>query len=193
MTYRCPHWTSLSHQACWLVYIQIFLQLCDLLSCLGLCVWHSPWHEGTVESEASTFGHIYFLLKLKQPGGIRGTARLRLRAHRIQYTGPISSTDHVLVRINISLAILRVPPQHRQFWQFARAYRRGLQAAISLEDWFPGSAAPDINSSTEICFLSLMHISILSRLLLPSPSHHPWYMNPEVRQLPWNNLPCLPG
>ena len=36
-------------------------------------------------------------------------------------SAPIGSSDQVLVRVNISLAILRELPQHQRVWQFAQA------------------------------------------------------------------------
>ena len=91
-------------------------------------------------------------------------------------SAPIGSSDHVLVRGNISLAIFRELPQPRRVWHFIQAGWQGLQAAISLQDWSPISTAPDINSAWELFhrnLLSRMHRFIPSRLQLSSPSAHP--------------------
>ena len=50
-------------------------------------------------------------------------------------SGPIGSSDHMLVKVDISLAIIREPPQHRRVWHFIQADWQGLQAAIKLRDW----------------------------------------------------------
>ena len=43
---------------------------------------------------------------------------------------PIGSSDHELVKVDIS-AVIREPPQHRRVWHFTQADWQGLQAAIN--------------------------------------------------------------
>jgi len=69
----------------------------------------------------------------------------------------IDSSGHVLEKVNISLAILRERPQCQRVWHFIQADWQGLQAAISLQDWSPIFAAPDINSTWEF-----FHRNVLS-------------------------------
>ena len=48
---------------------------------------------------------------------------------------PISSSDHVLVKVNISLAVIREPPGPcRRVWHFTQTDWQGLQEAIKLLD-----------------------------------------------------------
>ena len=93
-------------------------------------------------------------------------------------SAPIGSSDHVLVQVDISLAIIREPPHCRRVWHFTQADWPGLQAAIKLIDWSPIATFSNINSSREFLqrnLLSLMHRFIPSRLQLSSPSSHPWF------------------
>ena len=62
---------------------------------------------------------------------------------------PISSSDNVLVKGDISLAVIRKPPQRRQVWHFTQADWQGLQAAIKLRDWSPIATFSNINLSWE--------------------------------------------
>ena len=90
---------------------------------------------------------------------------------------PISSSDHVLVKVDISLAVIREPPQRRRVWHFTQADWQGLQAVIKLLDWSPIATFSNINSSWEFFqrnLLSLMHRFIPSRLQLSYPSSRPW-------------------
>ena len=92
-------------------------------------------------------------------------------------SAPIGSSDHVLVKVNISLAVIRDQHQRRQVWHFTQAYWQGLQAAIKLLDWSPIATFSNINSSWEFFqrnLLSLMHRFIPSRLQLSYPSSLPW-------------------
>ena len=93
-------------------------------------------------------------------------------------SAPIGSSDHVLVKVDISLVVIREPPQCCWVWHFTQTDWQGLQAAIKLLDWSPISALSDINSSWEFFqrnLLSLMHRFIPPRLQLSYPSPHPWY------------------
>ena len=93
-------------------------------------------------------------------------------------SAPISSSDHVLVKVDTSLAVIREPPQRRRVWHFTQADWQDLQAAIKLLDWTPISTLSNINSSWEFFqrnLLSLMHRFIPSRLELSYPSSCPWY------------------
>ena len=93
-------------------------------------------------------------------------------------SAPIGSSDHVFVKVDISLAIIREPPQCRQVWHFTQADWQGLQAAIKLRDWSPIATFSNINSSWEFFqrnLLSLMHRFIPSRLQLSYPSSCPRY------------------
>ncbi len=87
-------------------------------------------------------------------------------------SAPIDSSDHVLVKVNISLALIREPPQHCRVWHFTQTYWQGLQAAIKLLDWSPIATFSNINSSWEFFqrnLLSLMHrfIPLSSSVVLP--------------------------
>ena len=93
-------------------------------------------------------------------------------------SAPIGSTDHMLVKVDISLAVIREPPQHRQVWHFTQADWQRLQAAIKLPDWSPISTFSDINSSWKFFqrnLLSLTHRFIPSSLQLSNPSSCPWF------------------
>ena len=93
-------------------------------------------------------------------------------------SAPIGSSDHMLVKVDISLAIIREPPQCRRVWHFTSADWEGPQAAIELLDSSPISISSDINSSWEFFhrnLFSLRHRFIPSRLQLSYPSSHPWY------------------
>ena len=110
----------------------------------------------------------------------------------------VGSSDHVLGKFSISLAIVREQPQHWQVWQFTQATWLGLQAAIILQNWSPISTASDINSAWEFFhrnLLSLMHRLIPSHLIFSYLTHPPTLgtPNPVVRQVPYNNLHSLPG
>ena len=90
--------------------------------------------------------------------------------------GPIGSSDHMLVKVDISLAVIREPPQCRRVWNFTQADWKGLQAAIKLRDWSPITTLSNITSSWEFFqrnLLSLMHRFIPSRLQLSYPSPPP--------------------
>ena len=93
-------------------------------------------------------------------------------------SAPIGQSDHMLVKVNISLAVIREPPLHRLVWHVIQADWQVLQAAIKLRDWSPISTFSDINLSWEFIqryLPSLMHRFIPSRLQLSYPSSHPWY------------------
>ena len=62
---------------------------------------------------------------------------------------PIGSSDHMLVKVDISLAVIREPPQCRRDWHFTQADGQGLQVAMKLLDSSPFSTLTDINSSWE--------------------------------------------
>ena len=49
-------------------------------------------------------------------------------------SAPIGSSDHVLIKVDISLAIIREPPHRCRVWHFTQANWQGLQAAIKLLD-----------------------------------------------------------
>jgi len=97
------------------------------------------------------------------------------------------SSDHVLVRVNMSPAILRELRHRHQVGQFTQVDWQGLQTAISLQDWSSILAAPDINSKPAFAYawefwefvhinlLSLMHRFIPSHLQLSYPTSHQWY------------------
>jgi len=76
------------------------------------------------------------------------------------------SSDHVLVRVNMSPAILRELRHRHQVGQFTQVDWQGLQAAISLQDWSSILAAPDINSKPAFAyaweFWEFVHINLLS-------------------------------
>ena len=78
-------------------------------------------------------------------------------------SAPIGSSDHVLVKVDISLAIIGETPHRRQVWHFTQADWQGLQAAIKLKDWSPITTFSNINSSWEF-FQELS-----------SPSSRPWF------------------
>ena len=91
---------------------------------------------------------------------------------------PIGSSDHVLVKVTISLAIIREPSQCRRVWHYTQADWQGLQAAIKLPDWSLITTFSNITSSWEFFqrnLLSLMQRFIPSRLQLAYPSSRPWY------------------
>ena len=93
-------------------------------------------------------------------------------------SAPIGSSDHVLVKVDISLAVIRELSQHRRVCHFAQADWQGLQAAIKILDWSPIATFSNINSSWEFFqrnLFSLMHRFIPSRLQLSYPSSHPWF------------------
>ena len=80
-------------------------------------------------------------------------------------SAPFGCSNHILVKVDISLAVIREPPQRRRVWHFTQADWQGLQAAIKLLDWSPISTSSTINSSWEFFqrnLLSLMHRFILS-------------------------------
>ena len=87
-------------------------------------------------------------------------------------SGPAS--DHILVRVNISLAILRELPQCQRVCHFTQADWQGLQTAISLQDWSPISTTPDANSVWEFFHRNLLCL-MPSHLQLSYSSSHPWY------------------
>ena len=93
-------------------------------------------------------------------------------------SAPIGSSDHILVKVDISLAVIREPPQCRQDWHFTQADWQGLQAAITLRDWSPISTFSGINSSWEFFqrnLLSLTHRFIPFHLQLSYPFYRQWY------------------
>ena len=107
------------------------------------------------------------------------------------------SSDHVLVRVNMSPAILRELRHRHQVGQFTQVDWQGLQAAISLQDWSSILAAPDINSKPAFAyaweFWEFVHINPLSLLCTDSShlifSYHTQpptndTLNPAGRQLP---------
>ena len=92
-------------------------------------------------------------------------------------SAPIGSSDHVLVKVTISLAIIREPSQCRRVWHYTQADWQGLQAAIKLPDWSFITTFSNITSSWEFFqrnLLSLMHRLIPSHLQLSYPSSRPW-------------------
>ena len=108
-------------------------------------------------------------------------------------SSPIGISDHMLVKVNISLAILREQPQCRRVWQFTQADRQGLQAAISLQNWSPIFTAPDVNSAWEFFhrfLLSLMHRFIPSHLQLSFPYSHPWYSESRGEAVALKQFDC---
>ena len=52
-------------------------------------------------------------------------------------SAPIGSSDHVVVKVDISLVVIREPPQRHRVWHFTQADWQGLQADIKLLDWSP--------------------------------------------------------
>ena len=50
---------------------------------------------------------------------------------------PIGSSNHMLIKVDISLAVIREPPHRCRVWHFSQPDRQGLQAAIKLQDWSP--------------------------------------------------------
>ena len=86
-------------------------------------------------------------------------------------SAPIDSSDHMLVKVVISLAVIREPPQRRRIWHFTQANWQVLQGAIKFQDWSPISTLTDINSSWEFFqryFLSHTQIyPISSSVVLP--------------------------
>ncbi len=93
-------------------------------------------------------------------------------------SAPIGSSDHTLVKVDISLAVISEPPQCRRVWHFTQADWQGLQSTIKLLDWSPIATFSKINSSWEFFqrnLLSLMHRFIPSRLQLPYPSSGRWF------------------
>ena len=64
-------------------------------------------------------------------------------------SAPIGSSDHVLVKVDISRAVIREPPHRHRVWHFTQADWQGLQAAIKLIDWSPIATFSNINSSWE--------------------------------------------
>ena len=56
----------------------------------------------------------------------------------------------MLVKVNISLAVIREPPQHRRVWHFTQADWQGLQVAIKLLDWSLVSTLSNMNSELGI-------------------------------------------
>ena len=93
-------------------------------------------------------------------------------------SAPIGSSDHVLVKVDISLAVIREPPHHHRVWHFTQADWRCLQAAIKLIDWSPIATFSNINSSWEFFqrnLLSLMPRFIPSRRQLSYPSSRPLF------------------
>ena len=84
----------------------------------------------------------------------------------------------MLVKVDISLAVIREPPQRRRVWHFTQADWQGLKAAIKLLDWSPFAIFSNINSSWEFFqrnFLSLLHRFIASRLPLSYPFSRLWF------------------
>ena len=102
-------------------------------------------------------------------------------------SAPICLSEHVLVKVNISLAILRELPQCQRVWPFAQADWQGLQAALSRQDWFPIYTIPDVNSAWELFHRNLLSLSCTgaSHLVFNYPSLIPAHgtMNPMVRHL----------
>ena len=91
---------------------------------------------------------------------------------------PIGSSDHMLVKVDISLDVIGEPLQCHRVWHFTQANWQGLQAAIILLDQSPFSTFSDINSSWEFFqrnLLSLRHRFIPSHLQLSNSSFRPWY------------------
>ena len=56
----------------------------------------------------------------------------------------IGSSDHVLVKVNISMTILKEQHQHGRVLQFTE---ENWKAAITLQNWSPISTTPDIISA----------------------------------------------
>ena len=65
-------------------------------------------------------------------------------------SAPIGSSHHVLVKVNISLAVIREPPQRRPVWHFTQADWQGLQAAIKLLDWSPISVMVSMSGQAKL-------------------------------------------
>ena len=84
-------------------------------------------------------------------------------------SAPIGSSEHMLVRVNISLAILRELPQCQWVWHFTQADWQGLQAAICFQAWSPIATAPDVNSAWELFHIKCSSLCIdLSHLVFSS-------------------------
>ena len=80
--------------------------------------------------------------------------------------------------MDISLAVIRAPPQRRRVWHFTQPDWQGLKAAIKLVDWSPIATFSNFTSSWEFFqrnLLSLIHRFIPSRLQLSYPSSRPWF------------------
>ena len=86
-------------------------------------------------------------------------------------SAPIGSSDHMLVKVNISLAVIR-EPQRRQVWHFTQAGWQGLQAAIKPLDWSPIYSFSDINSSEEFFQRHLLSCTDLSPLIFSCLTLH---------------------
>ena len=90
----------------------------------------------------------------------------------------------MLVRVNISLAILRSPPRCQQIRQVPQADWQGLQAVISIHDCTPISATPDIDLVLKVFHRNLLSLSyaqthpISSTVVIPS-------LLPMVHQILW--------
>ena len=87
-------------------------------------------------------------------------------------SAPIGSFDRMLVKVDISLAVIREPPQHRRVWHFTQADWQGIQAAIKLLDWSPISTSSDINLSWDLFQRNLLSLipqiyPISSSVVLP--------------------------
>ena len=84
----------------------------------------------------------------------------------------------MLVKVDISLAVIRESPQCRRDWHFTLVDWQGLQAAIKLLDCSPITTSSNINLPWEFFqgnLLSLIHRFIPSRLQLSYLSSRPWY------------------
>ena len=90
-------------------------------------------------------------------------------------SAPFCSSYHMLVKMDISLDVLREPPQRCQVWHFTQADWQRPQAAIKLLDWSPITTSSDINSPWEFFQRNLHTLSCtdLSPLVFSCPTHPP--------------------
>ena len=76
-------------------------------------------------------------------------------------SAPIGSSDHVLVKVDISLAVIREPPQCCRVCHFTQADWQGLQAAINLPSLLSPTSTYPGNSFKETCYPSCTDLSPL--------------------------------
>ena len=106
-------------------------------------------------------------------------------------SAPFGSSDHSLVKANISLAIMRASTQHCKIWLIAQIKWQELPRTLSQMDWAAICTASDIDSAEEYFHKSrLSHEPGFSKPICGDTIHSLVHgvLNAMVRQLSSSSL-----